>query len=93
MQECIREMREMGAKVVIFDNGGATIDRYTIYLRRKDGAFDVVGMSRDAFAPDGFNQFSHTTGEIDFTAHGERVAFAELPADVAFSIIWRICEP
>ena len=39
-------------KAIIFDNGGKTLDRYTIIL--SDG--ETFGASNDPFAPNGFGQ-------------------------------------
>ncbi|MHC4224770.1 MAG: hypothetical protein ACYSUN_12325 [Planctomycetota bacterium] len=46
--------------VKIYDNGGATFDRYTVII---DGV--VYGMSEDATSPGGFNQYVGTVSETD----------------------------
>ena len=44
----------------MWDNGGETLDRYTIAIKRTEKGiivWDIYGMSEDAA---GFNQYSHT---------------------------------
>lgn len=81
-------------EVVIFDNEGETIDRYTIVMPNGD----LYGASNNPFAPNGFGQF---VGNIntDFRLHksvdvyildaklnpdwlGKQVAFITLPYPV-----------
>jgi len=44
------------SKVVIYDNGGESFDRYTVIIDK-----DVFGMSENPNSPQGFNQY---IGEI-----------------------------
>jgi hypothetical protein len=46
--------------VKIYDNGGETFDRYTVVI---DGV--VYGMSENATAPNGFNQYAGTISDTD----------------------------
>ena len=48
----------MSKKLIVYDNGGETIDRFTVVC--PDGS--VFGMSDDPISPQGFNQYS---GDID----------------------------
>jgi hypothetical protein len=64
------------ARVACYDNGGETIDRYTVvYLDLKEGPglFSSVGMNESPFHPQGFGQhFSVRPGR-----HlGKRIPFA-----------------
>lgn len=76
-------------KIVIWDNGGKTIDRYTVLI-----GGEVYGMSDDPHHPQGFNQYSHTIkkGEIyrGGSAPGKKVAFEKLPDGVQIAIAERM---
>jgi len=48
----------------VWDNGGKTIDRYTVRARN-----DYYGMSDNAMQPNGFNQFIGSYGEIKEGKH------------------------
>ncbi len=52
-------MKKPKELLIVFDNGGETIDRYTIIL--KDG--DVYGASENPFHPLGFGQFNHNIAD------------------------------
>lgn len=69
-----------GSRIRCYDNGGKTVDRYTVvYLdfpERLPGFFLSLGMSEDPSHPQGFCQ--HTVAM--FGAHlGRRVPFQTLP--------------
>lgn len=71
----------MSAKVEVFDNGGDTLDRYTVFY--PDG--DARGMSKDPFSRFGFCQWV----EADYDhvwARDTLVPFDELPEDVQRAI-------
>lgn len=79
-----RDERVNGQPVRCYDNGGATIDRYTVVyvgvpavLGRPD-LHECVGMSAAPFHPQGFGQ--HSAAQIGHHL-GRRVPFAELPED------------
>lgn len=65
-----------------YDNGGKSIDRYTVvYLDHPEtypGAFAAVGMNASPFHPQGFGQ--HTTA-MPGQHLGRRIAFSNLPTD------------
>lgn len=64
----------------VYDNGGATADRYTVYY--DDGTY--VGMSADPFHPQGFGQHGEGSGPAPEDAEqqaGKPIAFSALPPD------------
>ena len=82
-----------GPQVVrVYDNGGESFDRYTVYFMdraahgftpeyiRKTGRdfYPLLGMSGDPFWPQGFCQ--HSDGKLG-KHNGKRIAFASLPLD------------
>ena len=74
--------------VKIFDNGGATFDRYTIVT--KDA---IYTMSAWPLSPSGFNQFSHflEEGETYHAGNTEKeIPLKEAPVDVLIAIIQRL---
>jgi len=72
--------------VKVYDNGGATFDRYTIVT--KDA---VYGMSTNALSPSGFNQFSHVPEEAYVPSNKEKeIALRDTPVDVLIAIINRL---
>lgn len=71
----------------LYDNGGKTIDRYTIVI--EDGS--VYGMSSDPLSPQGFNQFAGMEHEMswkDNSAMGAEIA--RIPDAVIKAIANRI---
>lgn len=75
--------------MVIYDNGGATFDRYTaVYLNQPERStsgrmFACYGMSADPFSPLGFAQ--HSTAQLGKHL-GRRIRFDQLPKDVQRAI-------
>jgi hypothetical protein len=69
---------------VVYDNGGKTIDRYTVYFNSYneiiDGkpVYDCLGMNERPFHPLGF--CNHSTGILG-NHNGKRIAFEQLPDD------------
>lgn len=66
--------------IAVYDNGGTTADRYTVYFNRssRPGFNDAIGMSEHPFSPQGFGQ--HTSGQLG--AHnGKRITVSALPPD------------
>lgn len=72
-----------GPNIRCYDNGGKTIDRYTVvYLDHKNernGFFECVGCNGSPFHPQGIGQHSECQ---DGPHLGKEIAFADLPADV-----------
>jgi hypothetical protein len=55
--------------VVVFDNGGKTMDRYTVFIKK-----DIYGMSKNPTSPQGFNQYIGDIFEIeDFKEYLNRI--------------------
>lgn len=67
----------------IYDNGGATCDRYTVYyggrgtINHRNGLRYCLGMNDRPFHPQGFGQ--HSEGKPG-RHNGKRIAFDDLPA-------------
>lgn len=91
----------MRRKVRVYDNGGSTADRYTVFVLRQEKGkqvADVYTMSENALAPDGINQFSHTMGHdiryfpwVGKVSDGfKRSKVQDLPKDVISAIENRI---
>jgi len=76
-----------GHKVRIYDNGGRTIDRYTVIIGR-----DAYGMSTDPFYPQGFNMHvGEVPNQVMLGGHlGKRVNFNSLPTEVKKAIMDRM---
>ena len=70
-----------GQRIRCYDNGGRTMDRYTVaYMDSPShgNLIDMVAMSEHPFHPQGFGQ--HTHGHPG--AHlGKRIRLADLPED------------
>ncbi len=69
----------------IYDNGGKTIDRYTVIL---DGA--VFTMSDDPLSPQGFNQYWGRKEELKNKKMGKEVKFSQLNPAIRQAINIRI---
>lgn len=63
--------------IEIYDNGGKSFDRYTIFINGL-----VYGASTNALSPQGFFQFVGFSNEIDKSALGKRIDFEALPSEV-----------
>lgn len=82
------------AVTAIYDNGGKTVDRYSILLSLKEfpdisrpGLVQGFGMSTNPDHPQGFSQW----GEFRAGSHlGKRVKWSSLPDNVRKHIIWRL---
>lgn len=75
--------------VVVYDNLGATIDRYTIMNMRTG---EVFHMSENALSPQGVNMFAGLVGQdIDHPQddEGQRIELEELPEEVLKAITRR----
>ena len=67
-----------------YDNGGETIDRYTIIIDHS-----VYGMSKNPISPQGFNQYCGEAAEFDLEDNegvGVLVEWGDLPEDVQKAI-------
>lgn len=73
----------------IYDNGGETIDQYTIVLEpaQRVSYLSAICCSIDPDSPDGFSQFS----EVVIGEHlGQEIAFDDLPPSVQTHVLGRI---
>ena len=73
-----------GCQVRIYDNGGETIDRYTVVIDYPDGSQSWLGASEAPFHPQGFGQHigDEGSGNQEGEHLGKRVKFAEVPEPV-----------
>jgi hypothetical protein len=72
-----------GHPMKIYDNGGKTIDRYTVVFldqceNKLDRVYACLGMNGVPFHPQGFCQHSDAVVGKHL---GKRIRFSELPAD------------
>lgn len=80
-------MRKIRVKA-IYDNGGATFDRYTVYFNVRDREFwTCLAMSAEPFHPQGFGQ--HSVGSLG-RHNGKRITFEQLPTDCQKAIVLEI---
>ena len=78
------------ANVTVYDNGGSTMDRYTVII-----GDDVFGMSDNTTSPQGFNQWAGSISDKDIVigSHlGKKVKTTSLPKDVQKAIKDRMKE-
>ena len=70
-------------KVTIYDNGGKTMDRYTVILGNQ-----VFGMSENPTSAQGFNQWAGQAGtDVKVGAHlGKVVKITSVPKEVQKAI-------
>lgn len=71
----------------IFDNGGETLDRYTIAFRGyRDFSgritYPYIAASERPFAPQGFGQHGESDEYLRGKHLGKRIAFKDCPPDV-----------
>lgn len=73
------------------DNGGRTIDRYTIVLDHgsNHGTLDVLGLSSDPSSPQGFSQWGEG---VDGDHLGNSIEWSDLPSNVRSHAAKRISE-
>jgi len=77
-----------GRRVVckIFDNGGATFDRYTVVFKAKRyrGAlyWEYIAASEHPFHPQGFGQYGTLAAFVEGPHLGKRISFEQCPPDV-----------
>lgn len=78
----------------IFDNGGATCDRYTIAFKayRVGGQlwYPYLAANESPFHPGGFGQYGENKEFLTGKRLGKRVAFELLPVDVQKFILQSI---
>jgi hypothetical protein len=73
--------------VIVYDNGGETFDRYTIFT--PDGS--VYGMSDNASMPNGFNQYLGDDTEVEKGSHlGKRLK--SVPKSIEKAVMQRMSD-
>lgn len=85
-------MFSLAHRVRCYDNGGKTVDRYTVVLRRpimspvpRYGRFwPYIAANDYPFHPQGFGQYGELkmAPPLEWPDIGKRVRFSQLPADV-----------
>ena len=93
LEYCVKEEKKttdpvLLKDVVVYDDGGKTVDRYTIIIPDKS----VYGMSSDPFSPQGFNQYVGELSEFpDGLSHtGKKVEASSLPENIQKAILQRM---
>jgi len=82
VKEEIESSLNKKSNIEIYDNGGESIDRYTIFIGNA-----VYGMNNAPLSPSGFNQYIGTSEEIEHGPHlGKKVELKDLPEDVQKAI-------
>lgn len=71
-------------KITVYDNGGETVDRYTVFIGE-----DAYGMSDDPQSPQGFNQYTGYADDMDIPSLGREVELSTLPEAVQNAILER----
>jgi len=76
------------ARVIVYDDGGKTIDRYTIITPDNS----VYGMSSDPFSPQGFCQYVGEKNEFPhgLSHTGKRIDATKLPEIIQKAILQRM---
>ena len=72
----------MGSSIRIYDNGGKTVDRYTLVVPSIDepGKLDMYGFNESPFHPQGFGQYSGSYMPMGSYSHlGKLVSLEDLP--------------
>lgn len=72
--------------VKVYDNGGETLDRYSIIL--PDGS--VFTMSENPTSPNGVNQYAGEASDLPGATDGQQVDAASLPTEVKRAIQQRM---
>jgi len=90
-EEVVKETAEEEEKsivglenVIVYDNGGESFDRYTVFI-----GDDVYGMSHNPTSPQGFNQWIGDTSEIKQEKHlGEKLD--SIPSEIQDAVLTRM---
>lgn len=94
-------------KIRIYDNGGASFDRYTVvytgnYRRTPRCQHQYVGMSENPFHPQGFGQHGESDDVIDYPSYkhlGKKIKWEDLPPNCQklviqdYMEIWQLHDP
>lgn len=72
----------MSSQVRIYDNGGKTIDRYTLVVPsvNEPGKLDMYGFNETPYHPQGFGQYAGSYHRMGSYSHlGRLVSYSDLP--------------
>ena len=72
----------MPSRVGIYDNGGKTIDRYTLVVPsvNEPGKLDMYGFDENPYYPTGFGQYAGSYGQMGSYSHlGKLIDYKDLP--------------
>ena len=84
-----RKLRHLNVQVAVYDNGGATLDRYTVIPLDADWHGMALGLSTQPSHPQGFSQW----GQCSEGPHlGKRIRFEQLPRNVQEHVMMRLGE-
>ena len=78
------EQEDTMSKVQVYDNGGKTLDRYTVIIDNED----VYTMCHNPNSPTGVNQYAGKLNELPGAQMGKRINV--IPAEVAEAIMDRL---
>lgn len=86
--------------VRVYDNGGESIDRYTVvftgrYTAYTGGAHWYLGMSGAPFHPQGVGQHGESMKQIDWPTYGhlgKKIRFEDLPPDCQRCALQTYCD-
>jgi hypothetical protein len=67
--------------IQIFDNGGKTLDRYTVIIKKY-----VYAMSANALSPQGVNRYLCNDTDLNWEAIGEPIGLEDVPEAVRKAI-------
>ena len=72
----------MPSRIRIYDNGGKTVDRYTLVVPsvNEPNMLDMYGFNDVPYYPQGFGQFAGSYGQMGSYSHlGKLISFDDLP--------------
>ena len=73
----------MSSRIRIYDNGGRSIDRYTLVVPsvNEPGELDMYGFNDNPYHPQGFGQYAGSYDVMPSYSHlGRLVSYEDLPA-------------
>lgn len=72
----------MPSRIRIYDNGGASVDRYTLVVPsvNEPGKLDMYGFNENPYYPTGFGQYAGSYHQMGSYSHlGKLIQFDDLP--------------
>ena len=74
----------------IYDNGGQTFDRYSVFTFKKENGMNVfLGLSHNPNSPQGFSQFGFGTEDPN-PLLGKKIELADLTEEIQNHIVKRL---